>query len=153
MSLHGESGMNMAIKELSDENHGDACRVGESGDAEAGFVRAVKNRNGNVRCIYSDDEIVGVLQLTSSNNALVYIYVFPQFRKAGIGRNLLGQCEGKVRSDGCKQISTLYRTDFIANRLFAERNGYRRTYSMSYMEYAGTKFAINEQPIREYRLS
>ena len=143
--------MNLAIKELSDENHGDACRVCESDDVEAGFVRAVKGRNGNVQCIKVDDEIVGVLQLATSKKAFVYIYVFPEFRKAGIGQSALRLCEEKAFSNGCGQVSTMYRTDRIAGRLFAEKSGYRRTYSMAYMEYSGTRFTTEEEPIREYR--
>ena len=142
--------MNIAIRELSDENYGAACRVSDSDDAEAGFVRAVKDRNGNIQGIYVDHEFAGVLRLAISKNAFLYIYVFPEFRKAGIGQNALKLCEDKIHSNGCERISTLYRTDCIAGRLFAEKSGYRRTYSMAYMEYSGARFSIKEQPIREY---
>ena len=143
--------MNMEIKELPDENHGAACRPGDIGDAEAGFVRAVKDRNENVRCIYVDGELVGVLQFAIAKNAFLYIYVFPEFRKAGIGQGALRLCEEEIRSSGGERVSTLYRADCVAGRLFAGKSGYRRTYSMSYMEYSGARFAIKEQPIRYYR--
>lgn len=143
--------MNMEIKELPDENHGAACRPGDIGDAEAGFVRAVKDRNEDVRRIYVDDELVGVLRLAITKNAFLYIYVFPEFRKAGIGQGAMGLCEEKIRSSGGERVSTLYRTDCVAGRLFAEESGYVRKYSMAFMEYSGTRFSIEEQPIREYR--
>lgn len=143
--------MNIELREIADADYEDAREGIDRGDAEADFLLALERKRKGISCIRADDRIVGVLRLIEGESGFAYIYVFPTYRRGGIGSRALELCEKRLRSGGCARIATSYRRDSASGRGFAEKSGYRRKYSSAYMEYSGARFEIPELPVRGYR--
>lgn len=62
----------------------------------------------------------------------------------------LNLCEKILRDAGADTITTNYRIDHFASKSFAEKHGYIRSFSSTYMEYTGYQFDIPFLSIREY---
>ncbi|MBI9014662.1 MAG: GNAT family N-acetyltransferase [Clostridiales bacterium] len=143
--------MNVAIVEMSDTDHVKANEFLNFDDSDAEFYSAFRKKKNNLFSIFSDDKLVGAAQIEEGKKAFTYVFIDPTYRCKGIGSQALHLCELKLGNETTEEIVTTYNTDNVAAKSFANKSGYARKFSSTYMKYEGQHFDIPELSIRDYR--
>ncbi len=142
--------MNISIIEMADTDYDKVKELINFEDADADFLLEFKNREKNFNCVYNDDKLVGIVQIVAGTKSYLYIFIDPSYRNNGIGYKTLSLCEEKLFANNAEQVMTTYRKDNIYAKTFANKYGYIRKFSSTYMEYSGEQFNIPELHIRTY---
>ena len=142
--------MNLTLSGLSSFEFDGSLGMTNFEDTEADFLVALRNKERTIKCIYAEGSCVGVVQLVAGRNAFIYIYIFPAFRRQGIGLRVLKLCEEKLHLNRSEGISSAFRIDSLNGREFAGKAGYIRSFSSAYMTYSEGKFNLQPQPVRQY---
>jgi len=120
-------------------------------DADAAFLLDVKSESESLQYVFADDRLAGIVQLCATKNAFLYIFIFPAFRRQGVGSRALELSEEYLRRHGAETILTTYRANRAETKRFAVKHGYKQKFSSAYMKYTGGKFPLLDLPIRGYR--
>lgn len=118
-------------------------------NADAGLIEAFKNRK-NMYSVWNGNDLAGVAQVKEGKKAYLSLFINVPYRCNGIGDMALNLCERILREAGADTITTTYQIDHNASKSFAEKHGYIRSFSSTYMEYNGNQFDIPSLSIREY---
>lgn len=98
-----------------------------------------------------DGRLVGFAQLELYKTAsFLTAFVLDEYRRQGIGRDIIRFGEGKIMAFGSKKIDTSYISTNEASRRFAKAHGYDRSFSSAYMRYDKDKFSLEGLPVRKY---
>lgn len=119
-------------------------------DADTEILEDIKAEDEGVLTIFSDDEAVGVVLLDDDEDAFLYVYIFPQYRRSGYGREAVKLLEEQLRKANCRTIETGYRVDVPAAVAMAAEMGYKVQFSSAYMEYCGPELDCGELFVRPY---
>lgn len=141
--------MGIKVRELTDIDYVKASNTLNFEDADASFYKALENKE-KMYSVWKGNDLVGVAQLKEGKKAFVYVFIDKPYRCNGFGNMALILCEQILRDAGADTIMTNYRIDLDASKQFANKHGYIRSFSSTYMKYNGDKFDIAFLSIREY---
>ena len=97
-----------------------------------------------------DDKIVGLAYIDDDVKAFIYLYIFDEYRRRGLGYAALVAAESSLKS-AVKGILTEYYGNHDVARHFAEKCGYKKKFSSAKMKYEGEAFEEQDLPVRKYR--
>ena len=101
--------------------------------------------------IYINRTLVGFGYVDDDEKAELFVYIHPDYRRNGYGELAVKSLEAELRGPAVKAIMTAFDYNDDSARKFAEKLGYRPTWSSTFMIYRGKKFDIPELPVRQYR--
>lgn len=142
--------MKIFISQMTDMDYGIANNLLNLQEADAELIEAFKSRK-NMYSIWNGNDLSGIALLEKGKNAYVNLFIHAPYRCNGIGDRALILSEQLLRDAGADTIMTNYRIDHFASKSFAEKHGYIRKFSSTYMEYTGCQFDIPALPVREYK--
>lgn len=142
--------MNVAINKFSESDYEQAREILILENVDEALLTAINNKENNLYTISNNNHYVGVLQLNEREKSFLYIFIFPLYRRNGIGTQVVQLCEKKLKIVNANQIMTTYRSTDIEAKHFANKRGYVRQFSSECMKYSGSKFEITELPVRGY---
>ena len=117
----------------------------------ADFYETVAENDEALHEICCSGRTVGLAEIfNGGSKGYLYIYIFPEFRNLGYGREAARLAEHEMMSPELKSILTAYHVDDETARRFALNCGYPRKYASAHMVYHGEKFELPELPIRQY---
>jgi len=119
-------------------------------DADVELTSALDKKSQDLFKIISKNQILGLAQIEQGKHAYLYLYIDPKHRNKGIGQNALKIGEDMINKDEANLILTMYKLDTEISKTFAQKNGYLRKFSSTYMTYDGPKFDLEKLPIRQY---
>lgn len=118
---------------------------------EPEYLKKFKEYLPNVRIIFNDEEPVGWFHLSVPENAwysgFVFIYIFQEYRRLGIGTEIYKKAEQSLKKAGCNWWSSYPESD-IADK-FALSVGFDYTNSNAYMVHDGNIVSSSEEGIRQ----
>ncbi len=104
----------------------------------------------DIRIAVVDEEIAGWMELVFPASVLysgfVFIYIFPQFRRRGIGRQIYREAEKSFRSAGCEWWSSFPSSE--AAEKFSLAVGFDYTNTNAYMKHNGELISASTDGIR-----
>lgn len=141
--------MSVRIVKMSTEAFDDLDRYVDIQSADAELIADVNLRDKNIHAIYDHDHLVGVCQIKKGKTAYVYVFVTEKFRNKGIGTTALKLCE-KALDNETEAIVTTYKLDDRISKAFANRFGYLRKFSSTFMTYDGPSYSMPLLEVRGY---
>lgn len=112
---------------------------------------AVELEPETLTVVFLDEKLVGLIQvIPGKNTSALVVFVAPEYRCKGIGHALVMYGENILSEIKPKEIMTKYLFDNENSIIFARKYGYDRYFSSTCMKYSGTKFDVDELPIRQY---
>lgn len=142
--------MEISIKQMTDNDYEICCKQLNFDDADAEFIEAFKDKD-DLYSVWNGNIPAGVAQVSKGKKAFLNLFINLPYRCQGIGNATVKICEQILQDAGAETITTSYRLDNNAHKLFAEKRGYIRSFSSTYMEYKGGRFDMPALPIREYK--
>ena len=118
-------------------------------DIDSDTYETLKKNNEYTHVIFHDGEAIGFTIYDSSEEAFIYIYIFPQFRHHGFGYTVEQLLEEGYKDKDVK-IASVYLKDNEAAKRFIKKCGFIDEFSSDCMVYDGEKFDIPELGIRQY---
>ncbi|MEC8220535.1 MAG: GNAT family N-acetyltransferase [Nanoarchaeota archaeon] len=84
-------------------------------------------KNALNMCILDNDSIMGFTSYVIEKNALylAWTYIFPEFRKKGLGTEILYHYEKKAKSMKITQIYCKVNEDNYNSQYFSQKNGFK----------------------------
>ncbi|WDV44374.1 GNAT family N-acetyltransferase [Clostridiaceae bacterium M8S5] len=143
--------MDVAIIEMSDKDYVKASKILNLEDVDPETLIDLNLKMDNIYSIVNDNKLVGIAQISEGKFTFIYVFIDPTFRHKGIGFEAIKLCEQKICNGQSKQIMTTYRVNDVDAEYLANKFGYKRKYSSTYMKYTGNRFDIENLPIRGYR--
>jgi len=119
-------------------------------DVDIEILGYLKDEEEGVMTIFAEGEAVGVALLDDDEDAGLYVYIFPQHRRRGYGREAAKLLEEQLREANCREIEIGYRADVPAAAALVAEMGYEAEFSSAYMEYSGPEFDCGEISVRQY---
>ena len=117
----------------------------------ADFYETVAENDDALHEICRGGQTVGLAEIfNGGSKGYLYIYIFPEFRGLGYGREAAKLAEKELMTPELKSILTAYHVDDEKARRFASNCGYPRKYASAHMVYHGEKFKLPELPVRQY---
>lgn len=142
--------MEISIRKMMDIDYDIASNQINFEDADMKLIEAFENRK-NMYSVWKENNLVGVAQVIERKKAYLHLFINVRYRCNGVGNMALNLCEQILRDAGADTITTSYRIDCSAYKSFAQKHGYMRSFSSTYMEYNGYQFDIPSLSIREYK--
>ena len=142
--------MSVSIRKMSDRDCKISCKQFSFIDADADFREAFENKE-NLFSICNENNLVGAALIHEGEKPFLSLYVDSPYRGKGIGGMAFSVCEQILQDAKAEIILTSYRTDNGVSKLFAEKRGFKRNFSSTFMKYNGVRFDIPVLPIREYK--
>lgn len=96
------------------------------------LVEDFENRK-DMYSVWNGNDLAGVAQVKKGKKAYLCLFINVPYRCNGIGDMALNLCEQILRDAGADTITTTYRIDHNASKSFAEKHGYKRSFSLTYM--------------------
>lgn len=118
-------------------------------DADEEFRACASLNDADIFAVLSTDVTVGLALAAAGDPSLLYVYIFPPFRRNGFGTAANRQLETMLNP----AIQSCCRHDDAFSRHFLSRLGYQPEFTSSFMVYAGADFSITDAPIRPYTAS
>lgn len=142
--------MNITITKMSGNDFIKADNILDFTDADPELITDIRKKENNLYSIVKDDQLLGVAQIEAGKKAFLYIFIDAKFRHMGIGSKAFHLCEDRLKTGKTESISTSFYTNNIVAKSLASKLGYRRTFSSTFMKYAGQQFDMPELSIRPY---
>jgi predicted N-acetyltransferase YhbS len=136
--------MRMAFGTQSRPTRPPSSALGET----AASVAAKIDANGGVG-VRADGRLVALAlwQLTGNALHIGRVSVLPEWRGAGIGRELVETCEATARRLGAERMSLKARLELPENERFFERFGFRRYGVEAHPGFEAPTTALMEKPL------
>ncbi len=141
--------MGISIRQMTDVDYDIGSNLFNFENVDVELVEAFENRK-DMYSVWNGNDLAGVAQVKKGKKAYLCLFINVPYRCNGIGDMALNLCEQILRDAGADTITTTYRIDHNASKSFAEKHGYKRSFSLTYMEYNGHQFDIPLLSIREY---
>ena len=120
-------------------------------DADADFCLEVAQNRDTIHEILAADNTVGLCCIRDEEDAYLYIYIFPEYRRRGFGYGAVNAAQQQIHTSPLLSIATAYDSKNEIAAAFAEKCGFRKQFSSSVLYYRGGKFDIPELPIHKLR--
>jgi len=142
--------MDVFLNEMNEMDYLKAQNSFNFEGADADFLLAFERKLNTLFAIRADDQLVGIAQLEEGKKAYLYVFINPICRSKGIGSKAITLCENKLLNSGTEEVMATYNCGDVMAKTFAQRNGFARKFSSTFMRYSGEGFDLPELSIRKY---
>ncbi|MFC3748680.1 GNAT family N-acetyltransferase [Paenibacillus sp. GCM10012306] len=122
-------------------------------DADAGenLLRVLAEEPELFITAFIEDELVALAQVNEPVvQSYLTVFVAPQFRRRGIGFEVVKYAENRLRAGGTQKVRSSFRSGHEASYAFARKLGYDPYFASAYMQRTGDPFPLNEHSVRQY---
>lgn len=142
--------MNLQFKQIDEQESGTITAMIEQDEGVRNFLLEELNLDV-ITVAYLEHELVGFVQIEAgADTSFVIIFVSLNYRNRGIGEALLNYAEELLREKQTRRIMTAYPSSNRNSKRFAEKFGYERNYSSTYMQHTAGKFPDDSITVRTY---
>lgn len=122
-------------------------------EADADFLRSLRESREDVCAVLHESTLVGYCQSTSGESAYIYVYLLPEHRGKGYGKEAVLAAERMLVEKGAQSIVTSCRNDDARVDGVLRMLGYAKKFASHQMEYAGGLLPVASvhPPVRAYR--
>lgn len=121
-------------------------------EADADFVRSLRESREDVCAVFNESTLVGYCQSIPGENAYLYVYLFPEHRGKGYGKEAIYAAEKMLGEKGAQGITASCRNDDSRVDGILRMLGYTKKFASHHMEYAGGRLpTASVHPVRAYR--
>lgn len=115
------------------------------------FLRILEKWPHSLTAFYFQDVLIALAQIEHLlPQAYLAVYVYPNFRRQGIGSFVAAYAESQLRESGVPMVRTSVRKNEDAARAFAQRLQYSFYYTSACMQRKGSPFLLDVLPVRQY---
>lgn len=143
----------MTIEDISFKKPDDASKYLtkiERTDDNVDFCDELAGNADEIFEIVCGSDIIGLAYIEDDEKeAFIYVHVFPEYRRKGLGRLAALAAERELKKSP-KSILTGYGASDTVAVKFAADLGYKKKYASARMVYRGGKFG-ESAPVRQYR--
>ena len=115
------------------------------------FLRILEKWPHSLTAFYFQNVLIALAQIEHFYpQAYLAVYVYPDFRRQGIGSFVAAYAENHLREFGAPTVRTSVRKNEDAARAFAHRLQYNPYYTSACMQRIGGPFLLDALPVRQY---
>ena len=142
--------MNVVLNEMNETDYLEAQNSFDFVGADADFLLAFERKLSTIFAIRDDDQLVGIAQLEEGKRAYLYVFINPIYRSKGIGSKAIVLCENRLLGTGTEEVMSTYNCVDVMAKTFANKKGFMRKFSSTFMRYIGKSFDLPEISVRKY---
>lgn len=142
--------MNVVLNEMNETDYLEAQNSFDFEGADGDFLLAFERKLSTMFAIRDDDQLVGIAQLEEGKRAYLYVFINPIYRSKGIGSKAIVLCENRLLGTGTEEVMSTYNCVDVMAKTFANKKGFERKFSSTFMRYIGKSFDLPEISVRKY---
>ncbi|MDH8676868.1 GNAT family N-acetyltransferase [Fusibacter bizertensis] len=142
--------MNVVLNEMNETDYLEAQNSFDFEGADGDFLLAFERKLSTIFAIRDDDQLVGIAQLEEGKRAYLYVFINPIYRSKGIGSKAIVLCENRLLGTGTEEVMSTYNCVDVMAKTFANKKGFMRKFSSTFMRYLGEGFDLSEISVRKY---
>ncbi|HCL03609.1 MAG TPA: GNAT family N-acetyltransferase [Lachnoclostridium phytofermentans] len=123
----------------------------QDNDSGDDLLRELSNEPESLTAAFLGDNLVALAQIEKTvPQSYLVVYVAPNFRRQGIGSEIVKYAENMLLVGGTQSIMSAIHADNDSSLTFARKHGYNNYYSSTFMQRTGEPFPIEAIPVRPY---